>query len=230
MANASSRTGATPITAGYGSVTLTALSPSKVMGAAAIIGKGGGLTIAASVSGLTPMSMHAAHIHAGTCGRNGPATYTLAPLVADANGNATAVSRLKALSVPESGWHINVDATDGTPISCGNVHRVGRTVRLTPADGGAGTGMGLITKMGMGTEVIVYVTHIGPNMVHPEHLHVGKCRTGPSPIAYSLTNLVANAQGEAVAVTFLKGAVALSGLYLNVHGTYDDLGVTCGNL
>lgn len=230
VTNASSRTDAALLMARYGSATLNAIGMSKAMGAVAIFGDGGGLAIAVSVSGLKPMSMHAEKIRAGICGSNGSAMYPLAALAADANGNATAMSHIRTLSVPKSGWYVNVDATDGTPISCGNVHRVGRMVRLTAINGSASSGVGLITTMARGTEVVVYVTHVGANMEHPAHLHIGRCNTGPNPIAYPLANLISNAKGEAVAVTFLTGPVSLSGLYLNVHGTYDDLGVACGNL
>jgi hypothetical protein len=57
------------------------------------------LYVAVSVSGLKPMSTHAEHIHAGTCGSNGPIKYPLANLVADARGNAT----LRRCAIPVYG-------------------------------------------------------------------------------------------------------------------------------
>src|SRR5919202_3285242 len=110
----------------YGATTLSSVGMSKVRGAAAIFSQGGRLYVAVSVSGLQPMSKHAEHIHAGTCGSNGPIKYPLADLVADARGNATAVIRITPPSVARSGWYVKVHANDPpklTPIACGNVHR-----------------------------------------------------------------------------------------------------------
>lgn len=216
----------------YGAATLGAIGRSKVMGAAAIYGSGGGLIVAVAVSGLTPMSRHAEHIHAGACGSNGPITYPLADLVADAHGNATAVSHIPATSVARSGWYVNVHNNDATltVLACGTVRRAGMDVTLTAVGGGHGHGMGLISTVAAGTEVVVYVTHLGGAGVHPEHLHAGHCGSNGA-ITYPLTNLTTNAKGDGIAVTLIKGMIPRSGLYLNVHASATNLAVVaCGNL
>ena len=216
----------------YGATTLSPVGMSKVRGAAAIFSQGGRLFVAVSVSGLKPMSMHAEHIHAGTCGSNGPIKYPLADLVADARGNATAVIRITPTSVARSGWYVNVHANDPklTPIACGNVHRVTMAVNLTATGGGSGHGVALLTKVAKGTEVVVYVTHLGGAGVHAEHLHAGRCGSN-GPIKYPLANLMTNAQGNGVSVTPLKGTIPMSGLYVNVHASLTNLKpVACGNL
>jgi CHRD domain len=184
------------------------------------------------VAGLQPRSTHAEHIHAGTCGSNGPIKYPLANLVADARGNATAVTRITPTSVARSGWYVNVHANDAklTPITCGNVHRVTMEVDLTATDGGSSQGVALLTKVAKGTEVVVYVTHLGGVGVHPEHLHAGRCGSN-GPIKYPLANLMTNARGNGTSVTLLKGPIPMSGLYVNVHASLTNLKpVACGNL
>ena len=216
----------------YGAATLSSVGMSKVRGAAAIFSQGGRLYAAVSVSGLKPMSKHAEHIHAGACGSNGPIKYPLADLVADARGNATAVIRIAPTSVARSGWYVNVHANDAklTPIACGNVHRATMAVNLTATGGGSGHGVALLTKVAKGTEVVVYVTHLGGAGVHAEHLHAGRCGSN-GPIKYPLANLMTNAQGNGVSVTPLKGTIPMSGLYVNVHASLTNLKpVACGNL
>jgi CHRD domain len=216
----------------YGAATLNSVGMSKVSGAAAIFSEGGRLYVAVSVSGLKPMSKHAEHIHAGTCGSNGPIKYPLANLVADARGTATAVTRIAPTSVARSGWYVNVHANDAklTPIACGTVHRVTMDVDLKATGGVSGHGVALLTKVAKGTEVVVYVTHLGGAGVHPEHLHAGRCGSN-GPIKYPLANLMTNARGNGTSVTLLKGTIPMSGLYVNVHASATNLKpVACGNL
>jgi hypothetical protein len=174
----------------YGAATLSSVGMTKVNGAAAIFSVGGRLYVAVSVSGLKPMSTHAEHIHAGTCGSNGSIKYPLANLVADGRGNATAVTRITPTSVALRGWYLNVHANDAklTPIACANVHRVTMAVNLTATGGGSGNGVALLTKAAKGTEVVVYVTHLGGAGVHPEHLHAGRCGSN-GPIKYPLATI-----------------------------------------
>jgi CHRD domain len=216
----------------YGATTLNPVGMRKVSGAAAIFSQGGRLYVAVSVSGLKPMSTHAEHIHAGTCGSNGPIKYPLANLVGDARGNATAVTRIAPTSVARSGWYVNVHANDAklTPIACGNVHRVTMAVNLAATGGGSGHGVALLTKVAKGTEVVVYVTHLGGAGVHAEHLHAGRCGSN-GPIKYPLANLMTNARGDGTSVTLLRGTIPMSGLYVNVHASTTNLKpVACGNL
>jgi hypothetical protein len=89
------------------------------------------LTVIVAVRGLVPGSVHAEHIHVGTCAQQVPGTvmYMLKNLVADKYGNATAVTVINNVErIPEHGWYVNVhrttmlmDQTGFDPIDCGNV-------------------------------------------------------------------------------------------------------------
>jgi len=89
------------------------------------------LTVIVVVRGLVPGSIHAEHIHVGTCERQVPGTvmYMLKNLVADTHGNATAVTVINNVErIPEHGWYVNIhrttmlmDQTGFDPIACGNV-------------------------------------------------------------------------------------------------------------
>ncbi|MBA2395136.1 MAG: CHRD domain-containing protein [Ktedonobacteraceae bacterium] len=89
------------------------------------------LTVLVAVRGLVPGSVHAEHIHVGTCERQVPGTvmYMLKNLVADKNGNATAITVIKNVErIPEHAWYVNIhrttmlmDQTGFDPIDCGNV-------------------------------------------------------------------------------------------------------------
>jgi len=219
-------------TGAYGAATLAAVGGSMTSGAVAIYRQAGGVVVAVSLSGLKPKSVHPEHIHAGACGSNGPVKFPLPNLVADAKGTAVAVISIKASSVPKSGWYVNVhsSAQDLSVIACGAVHQVGMDMDLKATGKGKGSGFGLLTKTSKGTEVIVYVTHLGMAGVHPEHLHAGACGSN-GPVKFPLPNLVTNSKGDGVSATMIKGSVPMTGLYINVHTSPSDLSVVaCGNL
>lgn len=89
------------------------------------------LTVVVTVEGLVPGSVHAEHIHAGTCQDQVPGSvvYMLNNLTGDAHGNATETTVIQGVqSIPEHGWYINVHRTTNLsnqtgfdPIACGNV-------------------------------------------------------------------------------------------------------------
>ncbi len=89
----------------------------------------GKLTVTLSVRGLVPNSLHAAHIHAGSCASAGNALYNMSPLQANAQGNASkTVTFNNVSSIPASGWAITIHYTNDlstqtgyNPILCGNV-------------------------------------------------------------------------------------------------------------
>ncbi len=239
ISTAASRQNAAPAKNTYGAAALYGVGGGKVSGSAAIMGIKGGLRVVVSVSGLVPMSTHAEHIHAGVCGNNGPIKLPLADLVADAHGRATSVTMIKAKSVPGMGWSINVhDSKTFAPISCGNVYQLDMIVPLQPTGTAKVSGLGLIlgnmdTHGGMsskdkGAVVVTVVMGLQANTSHAEHLHTGKCGSNGA-VKIPLTTLMANAQGYAVAATFITRMASLTGLYLNVHAT-DGSPVACGTL
>lgn len=93
------------------------------------------LTVSISMSGLPAGSLHAAHIHTGSCQVQGPVAYMLPDLKADAAGVAFEKTTITVNSPPPaSGWYLNVH--DGSsndilqngqpgplfqPLGCGNV-------------------------------------------------------------------------------------------------------------
>ncbi len=223
----------------YGAAALYGVGGGKVSGAAAIMGIKGGLRVVVSVSGLVPRSKHAEHIHAGVCGSNGAIKLPLADLVADAHGRATAVSTVKAASVPGMGWYINVhDSKTGAPMACGNVYQLDMIVPLAHTGKAKVSGVGLIlgnmdTHGGMsrkdkGAVVVTFVMGLDAGTSHAEHLHAGTCGSNGA-VKIPLATLEANKGGYAVAATFVKAMASLSGLYLNVHAV-DGQPVACGNL
>ena len=87
------------------------------------------LKVTVTLSGLAPNSMHAAHIHKGSCESQGAVVYPLDNVVADGSGNATVTTTVNNVSaIPSSGWYVNVHRTTALstqtgfdPIACGNV-------------------------------------------------------------------------------------------------------------
>ncbi len=88
------------------------------------------LTVKISLIGLTPSSMHPAHIHTGSCANQGNVIYPLTTVVADAHGVATSTTVVKNImnGIPAAGWYVYVHNGPGLstndqflPIVCGDV-------------------------------------------------------------------------------------------------------------
>jgi CHRD domain len=97
------------------------------------------LTVDVSARGFVPGSLHAAHIHAGSCQRQGPVVYMLQDLVADASGDIHATRTVTGVTSPPpaTGWYLNIHLGDSNhilaggkptlafqPLLCGNVDQV----------------------------------------------------------------------------------------------------------
>ncbi len=68
------------------------------------------LTVTVSASGVTP-GPHAAHIHLGSCRRQGPVKYMLRDLVANRHGRIVRAVRVftkVATPIPARGWYLNI--------------------------------------------------------------------------------------------------------------------------
>jgi len=102
------------------------------------------LTINITAANLEPGSTHPTYIRSGSCADPGDQVYSLAPLVADANGNATVTSTVQNVTqIPTTGgWlimsHRGVNMTtqiDYDPILCGAVtpNTPGATPGATPS-------------------------------------------------------------------------------------------------
>jgi CHRD domain len=86
------------------------------------------LTVYLSIEGLAPGSKHAAHIHSGSCARQGPVVYNLETITADANGRARVETTIKNVKGIADDWYVNVHTSNDLttqggfqPIACGNV-------------------------------------------------------------------------------------------------------------
>ncbi len=100
------------------------------------------LTVPVSASGVTP-GPHAAHIHLGSCQRQGPVLYVLRDLVANRRGQivrTVRVFRHVTAPVPASGWYLNVHQGNSAnilrngqptiyfrPLICANIRGSGRS-------------------------------------------------------------------------------------------------------
>jgi Cu/Zn superoxide dismutase len=95
------------------------------------------LTVSVSASGLTP-GPHAAHIHLGSCMRQGPVEYMLRDLVAGPRGrvvHAVRTFRHVMAPIPAHGWYLNIHQGSSAtilsngqptiffrPLLCANIH------------------------------------------------------------------------------------------------------------
>jgi Cu/Zn superoxide dismutase len=95
------------------------------------------LTVTVSASGLTP-GPHAAHIHLGSCMRQGPVEYMLRDLVAGPGGRvvrAVRTFRHVLAPIPAHGWYLNIHQGSSAtilsngqptiffrPLLCANIH------------------------------------------------------------------------------------------------------------
>jgi Cu/Zn superoxide dismutase len=68
------------------------------------------LNVQVNVTGLPPNTAHAAHIHTGSCVKQGDVAYPLPDLQADASGHATLTSTVNNVksAPPASGWYLNL--------------------------------------------------------------------------------------------------------------------------
>jgi hypothetical protein len=91
---------------------------------------GNSLVVRVQLGGLAPNSAHAAHIHKGSCARQGAVVYMLRNVVANASGYANVTTVIKGVhSIPRSGWYVNIHRstnistqTGFDPIACGTLY------------------------------------------------------------------------------------------------------------
>jgi hypothetical protein len=79
------------------------------------------LTVTVSASGVTP-GPHAAHLHLGSCMRQGPVKYMLRDLVASRRGtiaHAVRVFTHVTAPIPASGWYLNIHQGNSSNILSG---------------------------------------------------------------------------------------------------------------
>lgn len=199
------------------------------------------MTVTIHLVGLAPSSTHPAHIHAGSCGKEGPVVYPLDPVVADAGGVATSTTRVPNVTqggIPNGAWYINVHngpglkpATQALPIACGNVSTgatgtaTGATVPLTEAVGSPDQAASGTARLGIvkgALQVVLNISGLAPNSSHAAHIHLGSCEA-QGPVFKPLNSVVADGTGHATVTTVISTvtAIPVRGWYVNVHRTVD---------
>jgi hypothetical protein len=101
---------------------------SGVHGTALVVPETASFTVALTAAGLSPNTIHAAHIDSGSCAAGGSVAVPLSPLRADTTGSATGTTSIpRPFEVPGSGWHISVSAgpdlvgASARSIACGDL-------------------------------------------------------------------------------------------------------------
>jgi Cu/Zn superoxide dismutase len=195
------------------------------------------LTLIISLSGLTPSSIHPAHIHQGTCKNGGSMLYTLHPLVANAVGVGTSQTTIPGVAsgIPTAGWFVNVhngpglaSAAQFLPIACVDIHQYSHgfhslqtwhyLLAPTTAANQNVSGQASLTITNHQLTVAVIVRGLVPGSVHMEHIHAGSCAS-QGKVVSMLKNLVADKNGTATATTIINNVAQIpaQGWYVNVH-------------
>lgn len=216
-----------------------------------------GLTVKISLVGLAPSSTHPAHIHSGSCAKQGAVVYPLQNVVADAHGvgsSTTVIKNVKTLQ--PTGWFLNVHNGPGLspadqflPIVCSDLtfsnisptSSLSVQVPLTAAPGSSASevasGTAHLTLSGSTLTVKLTLTGLQPGTSHAAHIHAGSCES-QGAVVHPLNNVVADSSGNYNGTTTIKNVSSLpgSGWYVNVHYSTDlstQTGfnpIACGNV
>ena len=216
-----------------------------------------GLTVKISLVGLAPSSTHPAHIHSGSCAKQGAVVYPLQNVVADAHGvgsSTTVIKNVKTLQ--PTGWFLNVHNGPGLspadqflPIVCSDLtfsnisptSSLSVQVPLTAAPGSSASevasGTAHLTLSGSTLTVKLTLTGLQPGTSHAAHIHAGSCES-QGAVVHSLNKVVADSSGNYNGTTTIKNVSSLpgSGWYVNVHYSTDlstQTGfnpIACGNV
>jgi hypothetical protein len=213
------------------------------------------LTVDITLLGLAPSSKHPAHIHTGSCAKDGGELYPLHDIVANEAGIGTSVSTINdvTMGIPAAGWFISVhngpamtSDLQTMSISCGNVANTNQKatsaqnihIPLTTAasPNQAVTGDAQL-KLAKGTlTVVLSVQGLEPRTIHAAEVHDGGCGN-QGKILYTLKPIVADKAGKGSTTTVIPGVSSVpDAWYLMVHETTDlttQIGsdpVACGDV
>jgi hypothetical protein len=254
--SASSATGAASGSAGpvkvtlshvpHGSATLTFNATAKT------------LTVEIKLVGLTPSSTHPAHIHTGSCAKQGGVVYGLTSVVADATGVAdstTTVKNVTQTAIPDATWYVNIHNgpnltpdVEFQPLVCGDVANpsgatsvnVSLTDGPTPPPGSVdetASGTATLSIVNGALQVVINATGLAPGGSHAAHIHMGSCEK-QGKVLYPLNSVVADSTGKGTSTTTVNGVTSIpSGTwYVNVHRStmlvqqYDFDPILCGDV
>jgi hypothetical protein len=106
---------------------------------------GQSVTVTIDAGGFVPGSVHAAHVHAGTCSNQGRVVVMLPDLTADASGHISAADTMPVQGQPQGPLYINIHEGDGNqilsggmptlafrPLLCGDVSQTSETPQPSP--------------------------------------------------------------------------------------------------
>ena len=216
-----------------------------------------GLTVKIALTGMAPNSTHPAHIHAGSCVKQGAVEYPLHNVDADAHGVGSSTTVIKNVTtLPASGWSIHVHNGPGLapadqflPIVCSDLtftkispaKMMSEQVLLNAAPGSnaseTASGMAHLTISGSTLTVKLTLSGLTPKSSHAAHIHAGSCASQGAAV-YPLQNVVADALGNANVTTIIKNVSSIPGRiwFVNVHYSTDlstQTGfnpIACGNV
>ncbi len=216
-----------------------------------------GLTVKIALTGMAPNSTHPAHIHAGSCVKQGAVEYPLHNVVADAHGVGSSTTVLKNVTtLPASGWSIHVHNGPGLssgdqflPIVCSDLtftnfsptKMMSVQVPLNAAPGSnaseTASGTAQLTLSGSTLTVKLTLSGLQPKSSHAANIHVGSCAS-QGAVVYPLQNVVADASGNANVTTTIKNVSSIPSRnwFVNVHYSTDlstQTGfnpIACGNV
>lgn len=192
------------------------------------------VTAKLQLSGFTPGSTHAMHIHQGGCATTGDVLVPFPDVTADGGGaiNTTVTSTQPAPGGLASGTALNIHLASGaqlggpgafgfTPIACGDVVLgTPTTVNMAPVGPRPQGSADLAYDPGKKTlTVTTTASGLAPGSSHAQHIHLGTCNA-QGAVKYGLTDLVASPTGSAQNTTIVQNvdqAPPSSGWYLNVH-------------
>ncbi|MCV7179337.1 CHRD domain-containing protein [Mycolicibacterium sphagni] len=195
------------------------------------------VTAKLQMSGFTPGSSHAMHIHQGSCEAQGNVLVPFPDVTADNVGaiHTTVVSSQPSASGLAAGTLLNIhlapadqlgspDSLGYTPISCADITPAASTTLTMaplPQPGQHPQGSATLTYDPAKKTLSVSATVSGlvPGSGHAVHIHLGSCDS-QGAVKYPLTDLLASPNGSAAANTLIQNvdqAPPVSGWYINVH-------------
>ena len=213
------------------------------------------LTVDITLLGLAPSSNHPAHIHTGSCTKEGSVLYPLHDVVANQEGIGTSISTINDVSegIPATGWYINIhngptmtSDQQSMPISCGNIINPDQKATsaqnlhiplLTSASPNQATTGDAQLKLASGTlTVMLSLQGLMPGTAHAAEVHAGGCGN-QGKVLYTLKPIVADKTGKGSTTTVITGvSSAPDSWYLAAHLTTDlttqtgnDL-IACGDI
>jgi Cu/Zn superoxide dismutase len=186
------------------------------------------------MTGFTPGSRHAMHIHQGSCAAQGDVLVPFPDVAANDDGaiETTVTSSQPAPDGLAAGTLLNIHLAPAaqlgdpgslgyTPISCTDVDPGRTALNMAPLPGQRPQGSAKLTYDPANKTLRVDVTASGlvAGSEHAEHIHIGSCDS-QGAVKYPLNDLVASPAGTADASTVIQNvdqAPPASGWYLNVH-------------